>query len=277
MKASVIDTRQLFSLVDAELIDLLRSLSPADWQLPTLASKWTVKDVASHLLDGNIRAISMRPGHLLPAPSNISTYRDLVDYLNDLNAQWVTAMKRVAPYVLLEWLESSGKAYCEHIAGLSLYEKAPFPVSWAGETESMNWFHIAREYTEKMHHQLQIRHAVNREEKLLEPKYFHPFISTLLLGIPHALRNIEAEDGTVIRIKISTNAGGTWQLRKEAGGWSFIEGTEMNAASEIEIPPSIAWKVFTKGMDAGASLPFITYKGKADLCMAVLQMVAVMA
>jgi len=38
---------------------LLRGLSPADWNAPKLAGAWTVKDVAAHLLDGNLRTLAM--------------------------------------------------------------------------------------------------------------------------------------------------------------------------------------------------------------------------
>jgi hypothetical protein len=35
-------------------------------------------------------------------------------------------------------------------------------VAWAGEAESKNWFHVARDYSEKWHHQQQIREAVSQ-------------------------------------------------------------------------------------------------------------------
>ena len=48
-----IDTLPLFSLLDKKLIELLRSLTAEEWNAPTVAKLWKVKDVASHLLDGN--------------------------------------------------------------------------------------------------------------------------------------------------------------------------------------------------------------------------------
>jgi uncharacterized damage-inducible protein DinB len=54
----MIETVHLFPLLDAKLIELLRSLSPDDWNKPTVARLWTVKDVAAHLLDGNLRMLS---------------------------------------------------------------------------------------------------------------------------------------------------------------------------------------------------------------------------
>jgi len=53
-----IPTLHLFPVLDELLIGLLSSLSPEDWNKPTLARSWSVKDIAAHLLDTNMRTIS---------------------------------------------------------------------------------------------------------------------------------------------------------------------------------------------------------------------------
>ena len=45
------DTRALFRPVSSELVTLLRSLEPDDWQRPTLAGTWVVRDIVAHLAD----------------------------------------------------------------------------------------------------------------------------------------------------------------------------------------------------------------------------------
>ena len=57
-------TAHLFPALDARLIDLLRSLSPDDWERQTIAPKWTVKDVAAHLLDTQLRTAVVGPRRL---------------------------------------------------------------------------------------------------------------------------------------------------------------------------------------------------------------------
>lgn len=54
-----INALPLLPVLDQHLLALLRSLAPANWQRPTLARQWTVKDVAAHLLDGNLRTLAM--------------------------------------------------------------------------------------------------------------------------------------------------------------------------------------------------------------------------
>jgi hypothetical protein len=58
-------------------------------------------------------------------------------------------MKRVSPAMIIELLSITVKDYCATIQILKPFDTAPFPVAWAGEVESVNWFHIAREFTEK--------------------------------------------------------------------------------------------------------------------------------
>lgn len=106
-----IETLPLFAELDRLLLALLRSLPPADWQRPTLARAWTVHDVAAHLLDGNLRTLTMlRDGHFGPGPADTS-YPGLVAYLDALNADWVRAVRRLSPAVLIDWLAQSGAEY----------------------------------------------------------------------------------------------------------------------------------------------------------------------
>src|SRR6478609_8705373 len=114
----------LLPVLDDKLIELLRLLTPAQWQQQTIARKWKVKDVVAHLLDGNIRSLSMLRDTYYDHSPNINSYQNLLDYLNGLNAEWVTAMKRVSPTMLVLLHEATGKAYCNYYASLDPFGKA---------------------------------------------------------------------------------------------------------------------------------------------------------
>ena len=104
---------ELLPVLDEKLISLLSSFSSKEWFTQTIAPEWKIKDVAAHLLDGNIRSLSMlRDGHFGEQPGNINSNKDLVEFLNTLNADWVRAMKRVSPAMIIELLEKTGKEYC---------------------------------------------------------------------------------------------------------------------------------------------------------------------
>jgi Mycothiol maleylpyruvate isomerase N-terminal domain len=120
----------LMPQLDAMLFRLLEALSPQDWNRQTIAPKWQVKDIAVHLLDGNLRALSMlRDGYDGVQPGPINSYEDLVAFLNGLNADWVKATQRLSPKVILDLLRISGKEYCDYLATLNPDEKARFSVA----------------------------------------------------------------------------------------------------------------------------------------------------
>lgn len=277
MQQVPIQTAHLFPKIDRLLIELLRSLSPEEWQSPTIAKKWTVKDIAAHLLDGNIRTLSLsRDQHRLRPNRPIDSYRDLVDYLNELNAEWVTAYKRVSHNLLIELLETTGKEFCSYIATLNPFDEAIFSVAWAGETVSKNWFHIAREYTEKFIHQQQIRDAVGKPG-LIEKELFYPFIDTFMQALPYTYRNVEAKESTIVCVTVTSDAGGSWYLVKNHGQWILADNSSSAAHAEFSIDPDTAWRLFSKGITPSEAGKKVKLSGDEKLAMHAFQMISVMA
>jgi uncharacterized protein (TIGR03083 family) len=269
-----IATVHLFPILDGKLISLLRSLTSEEWNKPTRAKLWTVKDVASHLLDGNLRTLSMSRDHYFgERPSAIGNYQDLVDWLNQLNKRWVDATRRLSPAVLIELLETTGEQYCKHLNTLNPFEKAIFPVDWAGEKTSLNWFHVAREYTEKWHHQQQIREAVN-QPGIITDELYHPVLSTFLLAMPHAYRNLQLP--ATVTISISGPGGGDWCVANSMGSWALTKPAT-DADAHISISSDNAWKLFTKGLSSEAAKQAVQVYGKVELAAPFMSLIAVMA
>jgi len=272
-----IETLPLFPILDKLLIELLKSLTEEEWNASTVCKKWTVKDIASHLLDGNLRALSTSRDHFFgEKPENINSYSDLVAFLNQLNMTWTNAAKRLSPNVITNLLEITGQQYCEHLKTLHPFENALFSVAWAGEETSLNWFHIAREYTEKFLHQQQIRNAVGKPA-LLTKTLFYPFINTFMQALPHAYHNVKAPDNTVIHVIINSEIGGEWAIIKKEDSWEFITSFDTEPGAIIKIDPEDAWLLFSKGMAPNDAKEKITIIGDQNLAQSVLNMVAVMA
>jgi len=201
-----------------------------------------------------------------------------VAYLNRLNADWVRAARRLSPVVLMELLAQSGAEYTAYLHTLDPWAPAAFAVAWAGETESLNWFHIARDYTEKWHHQQQIRAAVGQTTPLLAPRFFRPFIATMLRGLPHAYRAVAAPEGTVVQVRLEIERDGGWQLVKTAAAWQLRQTVPgATSAAEVVLPPEVAWRLFTKGMSPAEARPLVRVSGNEVLAEAALRLVAVMA
>src|SRR5438270_9803807 len=99
-------TLELFPVLEGKLIELLKCLRPDEWAHPTLAKQWTVKDVVAHLLDGNLKRLSMqRDGFFGLAPPPRDGYASFVQFINRNNSEWVQAATRMSPRVLIDLLE----------------------------------------------------------------------------------------------------------------------------------------------------------------------------
>lgn len=274
---NIIETIHLFPVLDQQLIALLRSLTPEEWNLPTVAKRWTVKDVAAHILDTHLRTLSIvRDGYFGDPPGNIQSSQDLIDYLNRVNADWVAACKRLSPIVLTDLLEKHCAEASAYMATLDPNANAIFPVGWAGETVSANWFHIAREYTEKWHHQQQIRDAVNKPG-IMTAELYHPFLDTFMRALPFTYRNTPAAEGTVLQFTLTGEGGGDWYLIKKVAGWELVKKPDASPAARTTIDGSIAWKLFSKSWRKQDVLQYVSIEGDQQLGDMVLDMVSVMA
>lgn len=272
-----IQTLPLFPKLDKLLFDLLKSLTHDEWNSPTIAKLWSVKDIASHLLDGNLRGLSYsRDNYFGEKPPIINSYSDLVSFINQQNLTWTNASKRLSPPVLIELLAITGQQYYEHLSTLKPFNKAIFSVAWAGQETSENWFHIAREYTEKFIHQQQIRDALGKQA-LFTRELFYPFIDTFMYALPFTYQHTEAEESTIIRIKILTEIGGEWNVMKTKTTWQLIKNVEQTPISTVCISPDIAWKLFSKGMSPQEVYDKVEILGDKSLGQIALQMVSVMA
>ncbi len=269
-------TAHLFPVLEARLVELLRGLDAEQWEWPTICAGWRVKDVAAHLLDTSIRRLSMaRDGYVGETPDGFE-YQDLVAFLNRLNADWVRAARRISPRILVELIEQASQEVYELFKSLDPHAPAAFAVSWAGEEVSENWFDIAREYTERWHHQQQIRLAVGQAGITGRELYF-PVLDTFMRGLPHAYRNVAATDGTLLQFDITGAAGGSWFLLRQYGKWRLGVGAEGPRAATVSIPQEIAWRIFTKGIDKSTARQNITITGDEKLAGEILNMLSVMA
>ena len=157
-----LDVRPLFPAERAELLALLESLDPADWQRATVCPGWRVHDVAAHLVHDYLRKLSSRrdaaggPG---PRPG-----ADLAAWLHRVNQEFVDVAARWSPRVLIDLLAHLGPQLDDLWAALDLAARGE-PVSWAAPgVPAPVWLDVAREYSEYWVHQQQIRDAVQRPD-----------------------------------------------------------------------------------------------------------------
>jgi len=266
-----------FVQLHTELMSLLRGLSPGDWSRPTACALWSVKDIVAHLLDSSIRRLSFGRDGLPSTPDTpISNYADLVRYLNRLNAEWVTASRRLSPQILIDLLDFTAGQVHAFFRSLDPHTPALFPVAWAGEDVSPNWFDIGREYTERWLHQQQIREAVGAPA-LTGREWLHPTLDVFVRALPFTYRQVEASPGRSVRFEILGDAGGVWTLVRGATGWELFNGSGNDPDAVVKLDQETAWKLLSKGLDQGAARTRIRIEGDPHLGEPMLGSLAVMA
>jgi uncharacterized protein (TIGR03083 family) len=264
----------LLRKVDAHLIDLLRSLTPDEWDLQTIAPAWKVRDVAGHLLDTALRKLSMVRDSNFVETVEIRSPADVVSLVNRLNREGVAVYRRLSPAILIELMTAACNQSADFHESLDPFAPAAFSVSWAGEDRSLNWFDTARELTERWHHQQQIRLATNRPG-LMTPELYHPVLDCFLRGLPHAFRDVAAPAGTTVLVEISGDCGGSWTLAKAPLAWTLVRNSAAVYKSRVTIPQALAWRLFTKGIDPDLIQPQIKVEGDPILVEKVLHLTAI--
>ena len=233
----------LFRPVNDELVVVLRGLTPDEWNAPTAAPSWSVKDVASHLLDTTLRRLSMHRDRYTPPLKDDALAGGLTKFINDLNAEWVSVSRRLSPAEIIDMHDRYGRQMAEFMTTLDPFAQAPISVSWAGEETSLNWFDTARELTEKWHHQQQIRDAVGRPP-LYDPRFLRPVIDTFMRALPFTYRHSAAPFGTEVVVWVDDDA---WTIVRNER-WELFSGAGDSAMTTISMSADTAWRLMTKGL-----------------------------
>jgi uncharacterized protein (TIGR03083 family) len=256
------------------LIELLASLSAAEWGKPTACSGWSVRDVALHLLGGEIGNLSRRRDGYL-RESSILGWDELVTAINDWNQGWVQATQHVSPPLLIDLLAFTGAQMNGYFRSLDPFALGS-SVSWVGPEPAPVWLDIAREYTERWHHQQHIRDAVGKPG-LKEPRYFKPVLAAFVRAMPQAYSGVPAPEGTLVVLAISGESGGGWSLLRKPEGWHLYQGALEQSTAQVIVNQDFAWRAWTRGLSQDEARRHMIFKGERELCTPVLNMVSIIA
>lgn len=275
METGMIEAAPLIRKTDQKLIELLESLEPDEWDLPTIVPGWKVRDVAAHLLDTVLRKLSMVRDGCFVERVEIHPPRGIVDLVNRLNREGVTVYRRLSPAILCGLMRTACEQSADFHESLDPLGRAAFAVSWAGEAESLNWFDAARELTERWHHQQQIRLAVNRPG-IMTRELYRPVLDTFARGLPHAYGEVAAAVGSRVCLDVEGECGGSWAIRREESRW-VLDASEPPFAARVRMPEEIAWRVFTKGIPRAEAVAMSGIEGHGELGLRIFDLVAIVA
>ena len=248
----------LFPELDRLLLELLRGLTLKQWAVPTACAGWSVKDVALHLLGGDLGNLSRRRDGVsdaraayAPPGADFGDTPTLVAALNRWNEGWVVAMRRLSGRVLCDLLAATlpqTHAYYRDLDPLALGG----PIGWVGPEPAPVWLDIAREYTEHWAHQAQIRDALGASASPIQTQRLY---------------------GPVL-----AEAGGEWMAVRQPSGWALRLGVPAaTPQATATLDQDTAWRLFTRGLTADTAAQAVRVEGDAELAGAVLRMVAILA
>jgi uncharacterized protein (TIGR03083 family) len=264
----------LFPEILAGLIELLSGLDASDWQRPTVCSGWSVKDVATHLLGVEISNLSgRRDGHV--SGTMIDGWVELVAFLNKWNADWVDVSRRISAPLLVDLLQFTGGQMNNYFRTLDP-QALGGAVAWIGEAPAPIWLDVAREYTERWHHQQHIRDAVG-QSGFKEPRYLAPVLATFVRALPRTLENIPAASGTSVMLTITGPSGGRWSVVRAESGWKLYAGASADPTAETVLDEDTAWRLFTHGLAPDQVGEAVVMKGELKLSQQVLEMVSIIS
>ncbi|MEO8971451.1 MAG: maleylpyruvate isomerase N-terminal domain-containing protein [Ktedonobacteraceae bacterium] len=273
----------LFPPERQSLLQLLAQLNEEEWQKPTVCADWTVKDVVLHILGDDIGYLSSKRDAfdsltLTGNPPDLSMWDNLVAFLNNRNALWVEATRRMSHQLACTFLALTGAELYQYLKTLDPFAPGD-TVSWASPDPAPTWLDIAREYTERWLHQQHIRDAVNRPG-LKDRQFLAPILDTFVYALPQTFRTVHAPVGTTILLTISGASGGDWLLQRQQSTWqlgkpdtSDIEQVDASVVLDQET----AWRLFTKGISKEEAMQHATFTGNETLAEKVLNTISIIA
>jgi hypothetical protein len=280
-------TAELLAPLHDELVGLLRGLGPSHWELPTVAGSWRVRDVVAHLLGGDLGRLSAyRDGYTPVREGPVESYDDLLALINEQNAAWVLACRRFSSRVLLELIEETGARAAALMMALPPHERAIWAVAWAGERESEQWLDTGREYTERWHHQMQIRDAVSSATgdralyaALLEPHWLVPLLDLSVRALPRAYAEHKAPHDTTLSLIVADDAAytiGSWSLRRDASAWRLFQGATPDATTTVRLTADDAWRLFYNALPSEKARSRAIITGDQELAAPLFSVRSVM-
>ena len=187
-----------------------------------------------------------------------------MDFINSLNGQWVNVSTAAQPAHADGPSSEPAANVADLFEALPLEAPALFAVSWAGEESSAGWFDIGREFTELWHHQEQIRMAVGAPS-LADPRSLQAVIAIAMRGLPHAFRNVGADEGDAITIDATGPAGGQWTIQYSSGGWKIHAGAPSAPTARVWMLDDNAWRLLFNALKGDMARAAVQIEGRAEL------------
>ena len=240
------DVPPLLVLERARLLDLLSSLDAAEWRRATRCPGWSVLDLAAHLLGDDLGYLAgHRDGHHGIRPP-VGTDEDaFIDWLDEIQDDWVRSARRLSPTLVTELLGWTGPQVVAAIVAEDPTERAA-SVSWASTAAVPRWLDHARELTERWIHRNQVLDALERPVDL-RPDLAGPVLEALRWAYPFRLDGHRRPAGSTVEVVVDGIE--PWVLVTDGERWTFGAGSGAPALAGLRLSDEQAWRLLSNNLD----------------------------
>lgn len=242
------DLAPLFAIERARLLDLVAAIDDADWGRATACPEWTVLDLSCHLVGDDLSLLARhRDGHQGTPPPGGLGEAAFVGWLDELQADWVLAARRLSPRLVVDLLAWAGPQLVEMFAAQDPRARSAH-VSWAGPDLVPVWLDQVRELSEYWIHRQQLRQALGSPSDL-RPGLAGPILDGLRWALPFRLSPLEAQTGDTVSIEITGPVHTNWQLVFTDVGWDFHSRPGPRVVARGSMSTEQVWRLLTNNLE----------------------------
>lgn len=245
------DYAALFGVERDRLNDLLAGLHGADWQRPSPCPGWSILGLCAHLLGDDFGLLARhRDGHYGTPPPAGATESGFVAWLDEMQAEWVGASRRLSPRLITDLLQWTGPQIADTFRREDPRARTA-SVSWAGPGPVPAWLDQARELSEYWIHRQQILQALGRPSDL-HADLAGPVLDGLRWAYPYRLAQAPVQPGDTVTIAITGSVTRTWQLVAGKAGWDYRSQPGPRVIASLTMTTEQAWRLLTNNLPAAA-------------------------
>ena len=242
------DYAGLFAVERDRLTELLAGLQAADWERPSPCPGWTVLGLCCHLVGDDLGLLARNRDGFPGTPAPAGSEAEFAAWLDELQAEWVRAARRLSPRLVTDLLRWAGPQISTMFADEDVRARTA-SVSWAGPDLVPAWLGQARELSEYWIHRQQILQALGRPSDL-RADLAGPVLDALRWAYPYRLARAPAQPGDTVSISVTGPLARTWHLVAAEIGWQFGDQPGPRLAGSLAMNAEQAWRLLTNNMPA---------------------------